>query len=149
MLRSRREEASIRIEAKLRAVADLDRSYYANPNASLAERAVYYRRQEYVEALRKHFYLELESESSSQDQGQVFRVQIDDRANHRQVTSAPLCRQAHDLNNLIGVALGNCQLLEESGIADPEQVKQRAAKIAASLRRIAEIVKEACRSCQS
>jgi hypothetical protein len=67
MLRFKRE-AEIRIEAELHAVADLDRAYYANPNASSVEHALYHLRLEYANSLRKHFYGELESESSSQDQ---------------------------------------------------------------------------------
>ena len=49
----------MRYAAELEAIAALDREYYLNPLPNLAERAEYYKRQEYLEQIRQRLYSEL------------------------------------------------------------------------------------------
>ncbi len=49
-----------RYAAKLEAIAALDRTYYASPSPTLAERAAYYQRQAIVERMRLRLYSELD-----------------------------------------------------------------------------------------
>jgi hypothetical protein len=48
----------VRYTAELEAIAALDREYYRNPSPNLAQRAEYYKRQEYLEQIRQRLYSE-------------------------------------------------------------------------------------------
>jgi len=48
----------MRYAAELETIAALDREYYLNPLPNLAERAEYYKRQEYLEQIRQRLYSE-------------------------------------------------------------------------------------------
>ena len=48
----------MRYAAEFEAIAALDREYYLNPLPNLAERAEYYKRQEYLEQIRQRLYSE-------------------------------------------------------------------------------------------
>jgi hypothetical protein len=48
----------MRYAAELETIAALDREYYLNPSPNLAERAEYYKRQEYLEQTRQRLYSE-------------------------------------------------------------------------------------------
>jgi hypothetical protein len=54
-------EILLSYEAELRAVDALDRSYYQNPNPSVADRMAYYERQEHLEGVRIRLCDKLES----------------------------------------------------------------------------------------
>jgi hypothetical protein len=49
-----------RYAAKLEAIAELDRAYFATKSPSLAERAAYYQRQAVLERTRLRLYAELD-----------------------------------------------------------------------------------------
>jgi len=48
----------MRYAAESETIAALDREYYRNPSPNLAERAEYYKRQEYLEQIRQRLYSE-------------------------------------------------------------------------------------------
>ncbi len=54
-----KDQTCARYEAELAAIAVLDRRYYLNPNAILADRAAYHRRQDRLERIRVRLYAEL------------------------------------------------------------------------------------------
>lgn len=58
------------------------------------------------------------SRDSDLDMTNAFLVSVDDKANRHPVTSVPQCRLAHDLRNSLGIVVGHCELVADTGVSE-------------------------------
>jgi len=123
------------------AIAALDRAYYLNAQANLADRASYQRRKYDLERVRARFYRQMDilRETAATSPG-IFQIRVNDPAIGRPIMSSPQCKLVHDLNNYIGVVIGHCELLGDRTSKDAEiaehlsQIRVVAQKMAERIR---------------
>jgi len=129
------EDLSQIFEENLRAQAELDRSYYLNPNPSREEREAYHRRIEQAEKLRQHFYLALHSLPATASDPAAFQVLITDQASARTLSS-PQCPLGHELKNGLHIVLGYADLLskrlseDDAAMTELDHLRSAASKMA-------------------